>query len=133
MKALLQNPEMARFVRFVVIGGVNTLVGYLLFTAFVLMSLTPQKALAIAFVLGVLWNFFAHGRFVFGSKGYGTLPAYAMCYVGIYLFNALALKQTLNWGFDPLLAQAILAPIVAVISFFLISRVLTGHFPLTKK
>ena len=137
MKTLIDRtrnaPEMVRFLRFLVVGGVNTAVGYLLFSAFILMSMTPQKALAFSFILGVLWNFFAHRKFVFVSKGYGVLPAYALCYVGIYLFNSFGPKYALTLGLNPLLAQAILAPIVAVLSFFLIGRILTGHFPLTKK
>lgn len=115
-----------RFVRFLVTGVVNTAVGYGLYAFFVFVGLPPQVALTAAFVLGVLWNYFGHARFVFGVAGYSRLPAYAAAYVVIYVINALALHAALRAGFSPYVAQAVLSLVMAVLSFILISAVLKG-------
>jgi len=125
---LVPGTNLQRFVRFLMVGGVNTAVGYLMYAGLILLSVAAQPALAIAFSLGVLWNFWTHGRFVFGKQKFPRLLIYAFCYVGIYLFNAAGLSLALRQGLSPLLAQAIMAPVVAVLSYFVISRVLTGRF-----
>ncbi len=130
---LQKTDTKGQFVRFILVGLANTAVGYLIFAALVLLGLTPQPALALAFVLGVMWNFWAHARLVFGQGGLGKFPAYAGVYLVIYGLNALALKQAILLGITPLLAQAILAPAAAVLSFLFIARVLTGTFPIFGK
>ena len=130
---LQKTDTKGQFVRFILVGLANTAVGYLIFAALVLLGLTPQPALALAFVLGVMWNFWAHARLVFGQGGLGKFPAYAGVYLVIYGLNALALKQAILLGNTPLLAQAILAPAAAVLSFLFIARVLTGTFPIFGK
>ncbi len=133
MQRFTGDSDKMRFVRFVLIGLVNTLVGYLIFVAFVLVGVPAQPALAGAFMLGVLWNYWTHARFVFGQGGVSRLPFYGLVYLGIWAFNALALAGAQWAGLHPLVAQAALAPIAAVLSFFLIARVLTGTFPLLGK
>ena len=130
MAGVEASGTLGRFVRFLVIGVVNTGVGYGLYALFVLAGLAPQPSLAAAFTLGVLWNYFAHARYVFGTRGFGRLPMYAACYVGLYILNSALLELALRSGLGPLLAQGLLAPVSAVLSFFLISKVLTGRFPI---
>lgn len=123
-----------QFVRFVIVGLVNTGVGLALYAGFVrILGWAPQPALAASFVLGVLWNYFSHARFVFGAKGFGRLVPYALAYMVIYVSNAWALRQLLELGIDELVAQTLLAPCAAVLSFFLVARALTGKFPLFGK
>ncbi len=119
----------ARLARFLLIGLVNTALGYALFALFLLAGLGAQAALGLAFVLGVLWNFWAHARLVFGQGGLGRLPAYAAVYLAIWWANSRALEAAEAAGIAPLAAQAVLAPLAALAAFFLIGRVLTGRFP----
>ena len=124
---------MRQIVRFILIGVVNTIVGFVVYAILVMLGIVPQIALAIAFVMGVLWNFWTHARFVFNSRGLSPLPAYALCYVGIYAFNSITLAAALRIGMGPLIAQGLIAPIAAIFSFFMISKVLTGQFPFIGK
>ncbi|PHQ97167.1 MAG: hypothetical protein COB40_05550 [Marinosulfonomonas sp.] len=133
MQRFTGDSDKMRFVRFVLIGLVNTLVGYLIFVVFVVVGIPAQPALAAAFVLGVLWNYWTHARFVFGRGEVSRLPVYGLVYFGIWAFNALALAGAQRAGLYPLMAQAALAPVAAVLSFFLIARVLTGRFPVFGK
>ena len=54
---ILRNPETWRFVKFLFVGGLNTLFGYVVFALLVLAGLEDQTALVIAYFIGVIWNY----------------------------------------------------------------------------
>lgn len=120
---------LARFLRFLVVGFANTLFGYAVYAALVLVGTAPGLALAIAWIIGVVWNYVTHGRLVFDQRGMDRLPAYVLTYAAIFAINWLALQGLLTTGAHPLLAQAILLPLVAVLTFLFVGRALTGAFP----
>jgi len=113
-----------QILRFLGAGVVNTMFGFTVFAGLVWSGAHPQLALVIQFVVGVLWNFQVHGRYVFYVQGYGRLPHYAVSYVVIYAFNAFLLWALLQVGLDPYLAQAIALGPTVVLSYILISRAL---------
>lgn len=121
---------LTRFIRFLGVGVVNTGFGYGVYAGLILLHLAPQPALAVAFAIGILWNYTTHARLVFGTRGARKLLPYAGAYAVIYAINALALAWALQSGLTALLAQAILVLPMACLSFVLISAVLTGHWPL---
>ena len=94
----------SRFGRFVAVGLVNTAVGYGIYAAGLAAGLPPQAALAVQFVLGVLWNYGMHARIVFACRGFARLPAYVGAYVLLWAVNALSLRTMQGAGFDPLTA-----------------------------
>ena len=108
----------AQFIRFLVVGALNTAFGYAVFAALILAGVAPAPALIATYLVGVPFNYFTTGRLVFsGSKS--AFFKFVAAYVVIYLFNA-ALFTLLEWaGAHPLVAQAVCLPIVAVFSFFL--------------
>lgn len=113
-----------RILRFLGAGAVNTLFGYSVFAVLVFLGAGPQVALAVQFVIGVLWNFQVHGRFVFYVQGYARLPHYALSYIVIYLFNAALLWAFLQLGLSAYVAQAVALGPTVVLSYVLISRAL---------
>ncbi len=113
-----------RFAKFVVLGAVNTVFGYAVYAALVLGGLGAQMALLLSFSIGVMFNYILSARFIFATRGFKRLPAYAFTYAGVYALNAISLAQLTRWGTAPLLAQAILTPIAAVLTFVLVSRVM---------
>ncbi|MEE9428455.1 MAG: GtrA family protein [Paracoccaceae bacterium] len=124
-----KEKSLRRFSKFILIGLVNTVFGYAVFAVLILLKTPPQPALAMTFVIGVAWNYMFHARLVFGQSGFNGIPAYIGSYLLIYGFNSIGLGFLLRVGFNPLTAQALLAPIAAVFSFVLITKALTGHFP----
>lgn len=120
------TPGQRRFLKFLAVGGLNTAFGYAVYAVLVLAGVAPQPALAAAFCIGVIWNFFTHARLVFGARGFRRLPAYVAVYVGIYAVNAFLLARVMALGIHPLAAQAGLALVMAVLSYGLIKAVLTG-------
>lgn len=104
-------------VRFIFVGGINTLVGYALYAVGVLLGLSPTVALFIATALGALFNFFSIGTYVFGQGGKHLILRFLGLYAGIYMLNLVLLHGLLGAGVGPLIAQAILVPLMATLSF----------------
>lgn len=127
---LLADETFIQLIKFLIIGVFNTLFGYIVYALLVLAGMPEQPALAVAYVIGVTWNYFTHAKLVFGAKGYKRMPAYFAAYLLLYGLNAFALEQLVGAGLQPLLAQAAIVPFAAAISFALISRVLTGRWPI---
>jgi putative flippase GtrA len=127
--ALRDHAEARRFARFLVVGFVNTLVGYGLYAALILAGFVPQWALGLSFALGVAWNYFTHARLVFHAGGLRRLPAYLAAYLAIYLLNAGTLAGLVAIGLAPLLAQALFLPLGALLAFVAIGAALTGRLP----
>lgn len=74
--------------RFLVWGGANTLVTYLLFLVFALF-LHPQAAYALVFLLGIAIAFFGNARWVFQSiPAWRMAPLYLLVYLCQYIINA---------------------------------------------
>ncbi|MCZ0960645.1 GtrA family protein [Paracoccus benzoatiresistens] len=116
-----------RFLRFVAVGVVNTGVGYAIYAAGLLAGLPPQAALVVQFVLGALWNYGMHARLVFAHRGLRRLPAYVGAYLLLWAVNGLALQGLLEAGVGPLAAQLLLLAPMVVLSFLLVSRVLSSR------
>lgn len=129
IKRLREQESAWRFVKFLVVGVFNTAFGVAVYELLVFFGMAPQPALALAYFIGIIWNYFTHGKIVFENQGFGKFPAYLGTYLLIYLVNAAGLQLLLNAGVSKYLAQPILAAIVAVPTFFLISYVLTGKWP----
>lgn len=108
-----------QFLRFLAVGGINTLAGYSLFTLFILAGAVPDIALFAATVVGVLFNYVTTGRLVFAARGFGRLPWFAGVYGLTFLINLWSLKGLIAVGVSPLLAQAVLLPAVTILAFAL--------------
>jgi putative flippase GtrA len=118
LRSVRRAAEVRQFVKFLIVGGINTLVGYSLFAAFLMSGMASGFALITAAVLGTIFNFASTGRVVFKSSTAVLLPRFVIFYAGQCIVN-LALLQTLeNIGIPSLVAQAILVPFIAVLTFF---------------
>ncbi|WP_171238988.1 GtrA family protein [Ruegeria sp. HKCCA5763] len=117
------------FLKFLVVGVVNTAFGYVLYALLVALGLSPQPALALSYFGGVIWNYMTHARLVFGSRGLSRLPLYVLAYLLLYGINAIGLQALLSTGLSPFVAQGLLVLPAAMLAYVLIGRVLTGRFP----
>jgi putative flippase GtrA len=109
---------------FVAVGVLNTAVGYSVYALALSAGAAPRRAVAVQFVLGVLWNFSTHRTLVFGVGGLSRLPAYALGYLAIYLVNIALLEALMRTGFGPYAAQALAMPAVVVLSYAIVARTL---------
>lgn len=121
-----------QFVRFLLVGALNAVIGYCIFAGFILAGLGPTAALVGAYVLGTLVNFLTTGRLVFKDSRLKLLLRFAFAYVVIYFFNLVLFKVVAGAFPNPLVTQAICLPVVAVFSFlffklFVFGRVRAGR------
>ncbi len=111
------SPEMARFVRFLATGGLNTGFGYASYAALVLTGMPLWLAVGAATGLAILFNFYSYGGLVFGKTARHYLPAFLAFYAALGLANYLALRALAGAGIGPLVAQALLVPLLAVTGY----------------
>jgi putative flippase GtrA len=108
-----------QFLRFLVVGALNTLFGYSVFAGLVLAGVRPVPALVLTYVVGVLFNFMTTRRFVFSRSARTSLARFIGAYVVIYFFNLGLYKLFEAADASPLVAQALCLPVVAVFSFLI--------------
>jgi SAM-dependent methyltransferase/putative flippase GtrA len=106
--------EARRILRFLLAGAVNTGFGYASYAAFILAGAPLWLAVAGSAVLATLFNFVMYGRFVFGDHSLGLLPRFLLFNAALALVNFLLLKLLGALGFGPLIAQALLLPLLAI-------------------
>jgi putative flippase GtrA len=107
------NPQ---FLKFILVGGLNTLFGYGLFALLLALGLPYPYALFLATCIGVLFNFKSTGKLVFKNSSNALLIRFILLYVFIYLFNLAAIKifniflDNLYWsGMIAMLPSALLS------------------------
>lgn len=103
--------------RFLLTGVLNTAVGYALYLVGLLAGLMPEIALAVATMLGAVFNYFSTGRIVFRYSAMDRLPRFVGAYALLYLFNAALLRGLIGVFAHPALIQAMLLPLMAAASF----------------
>ena len=111
-----------RFMRFLVAGAINTLFGFLVYSAAILFGAPVWLALLIGTVCGTLFNFFSFGGYVFHDIGLNRLPRFVFCYLAIYFLNLMLIDWLLLWVENPIFAQGILTLPVAVLAYIVMAR-----------
>lgn len=99
-----------RFIGFLFAGGINTLFGYSIYSAQVLLGVLPHVAVAVSTIAGVLFNFLTTSA-VFRSREMRRLPRFLIVYGCMLSLNILLLEIAMRAGLGPLLAQAVVLPI----------------------
>ena len=111
--------ERRRFVTFLLVGLLNTAVGYAIFAAFLFLGANYMTAAVGATVLGVLFNFQSIGRLVFGASGKRLLPRFLAVYALQCVANIALLRAFAAADVPFLLSEAVILPVLAVASFVL--------------
>ncbi len=119
IRQLLQK----QFVRFLFVGGLNTLVGYSLFAVLIFVGLHYTIAAFIGTVLGVLFNFKTTGKFVFDSHDNRLLWKFFGVYGLMYLLNIIGL-----YFLDILIKNIYISGAVLIFPMALVGFVLNKRF-----
>ena len=113
-------------VRFLLVGGFNTVLGYALFA---LLQITIGHvigylgSLYMSYAIGIAIAFVLHRRVTFRKSGTGTIWVDFLRFVGVYVVS-LAINSVLLpllvevAGITPLIAQAIAVVTTTVVSYF---------------
>lgn len=115
-----------RFVRFLLVGGLNTLFGFAVYSLLALSDLSTWLILIVSMVTGIAFNFFTTGGLVFRDMSLARVPRFLICYGIIFVIN-LVLIQWLSpiWGGRIWVMTIIVLP-MAVLSYVLQSWFVLG-------
>jgi putative flippase GtrA len=108
-----------RFIKFLFVGGFNTLFGYAMYAGFIALGFHYTLASLCSTVLGTFFNFITTGTFVFNNKEGKLIYRFIAVYILIYLINVLLLKVLLWFGMNSYVSGALLLLPMAIISFLL--------------
>ena len=117
--SLVKRVWAIRFARFLFVGGINTLFGYLVYSAFILLNVHYALASFMSTIIGIVFNFFTTGNIVFRNKNPKLIVRFFGVYGITYLINLGFLKIFESIHMNMVLAGAILLLPMAVISYFL--------------
>lgn len=104
-------------IRFVLVGGLNTLVALLVFATLNRTFSDHRIAGFAAVPICILISHATMGRFVFARRDIQTLPAFVLVYTVLGALNAGIIAQLANLGYAPLVGQLVALPIIAVLSY----------------
>ena len=109
-----------KFIKFILVGILNTAFGYSLFALFIFLNMHYSLAVFLSTVLGVLFNFKTIGKLVFDSHDNSSIFRFIAVYVLLYLINISCLWFFKISGFENMYINGfvLLFPL-ALISFVL--------------
>lgn len=111
-----------KLLKFLLVGVLNTAVGYSIFLIALWADLHYSLAIAVATVLGTLFNFKSTGTMVFRSRDNSRLFRFIIVYGLIYLLNLAGVALLLQFGLQEWLAGLCLLMPLALVSYLLNSR-----------
>jgi putative flippase GtrA len=116
------------FFRFLAVGGINTVFGYAVFAVFTLIGLHYVLAALLATICGILFNFKTTGTLVFKNRDNRLIFRFFGVYLITYSLMIGFLKLFDMAGVIPLVAGAIIALPLAVVSFLLMRKLVFKGF-----
>ncbi len=107
-------------VRFLLIGILNTLVGYLFFIIFYYFIQKKIIALILAYVFGMLFNYKTYSKYVFTAKDKQIFINFVFVYVFVLSFNIFILEiLNILFKINIYLSQFIVICIATPVLYFL--------------
>jgi putative flippase GtrA len=116
------------FFRFLVVGGVNTIFGYGVFSLLILLGLHYVIAALLATICGILFNFKTTGTLVFKNRDSRLIFRFFGVYLITYFLIVGLLKLLDMAGVTPLVAGAIIVLPMGVVSFLLMKNLVFKTF-----
>lgn len=115
---LTHLPE--EFIRFLIIGTLNTAFAYGVYSLFIFAGLHYALAVFLSTVIGIFFSFKTFGNFVFANPDNRLIFKFFAVYALCYLLNVGILRLLTGAGLENLyLAGLISSFLVAMVSFFL--------------
>lgn len=106
-----------QFIRFLLVGGLNTLFSYAVYAMLLSAGLSYVWANLCSLVLGIAVSFATQGRFVFGNRGGGRIGRFVACWGLIWVVNVLLIAGLIRLGLNAYWAGALALIPVALMSY----------------
>lgn len=111
-----------KFIRFILVGGLNTAFGVGVYCMCIFVGFPYFIATLVSNVLGVLWNFKTTGKLVFENGDNKLIFRFFACYLLVYLINTGVVKLLLIARLDSYWAGILATPLVALCSYSLLKN-----------
>lgn len=108
-----------RLIRFVLVGGVNTMLGFGLYVIFLILGLSYSLANFFALAVSVIFGFFMQGTFVFGNRNKLLFLRFVLASGVMCFFNVFAIGQLILCGFNAYNSGAMIVIPGAILSYIL--------------
>lgn len=117
--ALFMHSIANRFIRFLLIGLVNTGFSYAVYALLVKLGFHYAIANLIALIIGILFGFHTQSRYVFASNNNKLFSRYLVAWITIYLLNISIISLFIYYGFSAYLSGALALPFSVLASYIL--------------
>ncbi|WP_342146794.1 GtrA family protein [Rickettsiella endosymbiont of Aleochara curtula] len=118
MKESLQTRK--QFMRFILVGGLNTAFGYFIYSFVVFMGCSFYIATLVSTCIGIFFNFFTTGRIVFKNNNFNLFIKFIIIAILLYYIRVEFIKIILNFYAKSIYFSGFLAIFpVSIITFFL--------------
>ena len=106
-----------RPLRFVAIGGVNTVFGYAAYAGLLFAGLHYAAASFVGTIAAVAFNYLTTGGLVFGGLSRAASVRFVGAYAALYLVNVAALAVLVRVGVDAYVGGLVLLVPMAMLSY----------------
>lgn len=111
-----------RFLLYLLVGGMNTLVGYGMFSLFIFAGMHYAMATVVATIMSVLFNFKSTGKIVFRNDNNQLFFRFILVYIAVCLFNIAFLRFYSVFDDNMYFAGVLVILPSAVVSFLSLKR-----------
>ncbi|MEI7690642.1 MAG: GtrA family protein [bacterium] len=112
-----------RFIKFLFVGGLNTIFGYGLFAFFIFLHLNYIVAITLGTFIAILFNFKTTGLIVFKNNDNKLILKFFGVYLVVYFLNVVGLWIFNQFDISNYIAGAVLVFPVAIVSFLLMRKI----------
>jgi putative flippase GtrA len=117
-----------QFIRYLVVGGLNTALAYLIFAALLLAGLDYKWASLLQLLIGLAISFTTQGTLVFQNATRWTFAKYVIAWGFLYLFNIGLIKLLMTGAsISAYLAGAIALVPVTLLSYVVLKFAVFGR------
>ncbi len=120
--AILERFRRIQFLRFLVVGGINTAFSYGVFSGVLYLGAHYAVASFASIALGILFGFILQGRFVFGNTESSLIFRFVLVALLLYGAHTTLLKGADTLKLNLYAAGALLTLPMALLSFWLNRR-----------
>ena len=107
--------------RFIFIGMINTLFGYMIFSLFIFIHFTSSLAIIGASIIGIIFNFNTLGRYVFHKPNKHLIFKFISAYFILTIFN-ITLQKSLHLMISSDYLSGFFSIVITAVLSFLINK-----------
>jgi len=113
------QPVHYQVLRFLLVGALNTLFGFAVFSLFLYLNFHYSLASFLGIVLGILFNFKTYGSLVFKCRDNSLILRFVLFYAVLYAVSVVCLWGFNSMGVNLYYANAIMLLPLSALSFYL--------------